>query len=464
MSRVASAIAWAAGCGALAAAQRPVLGATGAFEQFKRDFGKIYEEVEKEARFAAFVANYEFIRAENAKGHSYTLGLNQFADLTREEFAQTRLGLRPSTKKAWGRLPHLGTHVRGSVALPESVDWRAKGAVQKVKNQAQCGACWAFSTVGALEGAWEIATGQLLSLSEQQLVDCSKNGNMGCGGGLMDAGFEYEEGTAVCTEDSYPYAAKDGVCRASQCTAGIPKGGVVGFKDVASDDEEALMEALAQQPVSVAIEADQMAFQLYAGGVMNSTCGTKLDHGVVAVGYGVQDGMKYWLVRNSWGPSWGEGGYIKLARGIKAKEGECGIQMSASYPVVDGTVPPAPPSPPAPSPPAPAGGHYEHPPCQADEVAARVQGADGALCAPPCTGSSGCPADVPAGTKATPQCVLQDSSSGSKYCALTCASDAECPAGAKCDSLGFTGLCVYPDAADKATLSLEPPAEAALVV
>jgi len=461
MSRVASAIAWAAGCATFGAAQAPSLGAASAFEQFMKDFGKVYEDIEKEARFAAFAANYDFIRAENAKGHSYTLGLNEFADLTREEFAKTRLGLQPGTQRPWGRLPHLGTHVRGSRALPESVDWRGKGAVQKVKNQAQCGACWAFSTIGALEGAWEIATGQLLSLSEQQLVDCSKNGNMGCGGGMMDNAFEYEEGTIVCTEDSYPYTARNGVCHASGCTAGIPKGGVVGFKDVSSDDEEALMDAVAQQPVSVAIEADQMAFQLYSGGVMNGTCGTKLDHGVIAVGYGTQDGMKYWLVRNSWGPSWGEGGYIKLARGVKNKEGECGIQMMPSFPVVDGK---APPSPPTPSPPAPASSHYEHPPCQDDEVAARVQGADGALCAPPCKGPTGCPQDVPEGTKATPQCVLRDSSSGNRYCALTCSEDSDCPTSAKCDPLGVVGLCVYPDAAHKATLAVAQPAEAELVV
>jgi len=462
MVRVVGAIAWGAGCAALGAAQTPSVGAAGAFEQFKKDFGRTYNGAEAAARFAAFAANYDFIQAENARGHSYTLGVNEFADLTREEFAETRLGLVPGARGPWGGLPHLGTHARGSEALPESVDWRDRGAVADVKNQAHCGSCWAFSSIGALEGAWEIATGKLVTLSEQQLVDCARSGNKGCHGGVMDNAFAFEEAADVCTEESYPYEAKDGVCHAAGCTVGIPKGGVVGFKDVAQDDEEALMDAVAQQPVSVAIEADQTAFMLYAGGVMSGACGTKLDHGVLAVGYGAQDGVKYWLVRNSWGPSWGEGGYIKLARGIKSKAGECGIQMMPSYPVVDGSVPPAPPSP-SPAPPAPASGHYEKPPCQADEVAARIQQFGGALCAPPCTAGGGCPSDVPEGTTAQAQCVLRDAASR-RYCALTCTRSAACPRGARCKSLGFVGLCVYPDAASSATFAVEQSAWAELVV
>jgi C1A family cysteine protease len=185
-----------------------------------------------------------------------------------------------------------------------------------------------------LEGAWKISTGKLVSLSEQQFVDCSKNdGNSGCNGGAMDGAFTYAEANAICTEDSYKYSGVASSCKASNCTVGIPKGAVKGFKDVPSRDLNALMEAVAQQPVSVAIEADQMAFQLYQHGILGKQCGSKLDHGVLLVGYGTENGTDYWKVKNSWGPGFGENGYIRLQRGVTL-DGECGIKLGASYPVV----------------------------------------------------------------------------------------------------------------------------------
>jgi len=426
------------------------LGAERAFEKFVQDFGKVYDEVEKEARFGAFIANYAYIQAENAKGHSYQLGINEFADMTPDEFAMTRLGLRPRDNKPWGSLPSLGKHVRGNSTLPASVDWRKKGAVNPVKNQAQCGSCWAFSAIGALEGAWQIATGQLVSLSEQQLVDCSKpEGNMGCKGGMMDGGFKYEEGVDVCTEDSYPYKAKDGTCNVSGCTVGIPSHAVVGFMDVEAEDDEALMEAVAQQPVSVAIEADKMVFQLYKGGVLDGACGTALDHGVLIVGYGVDAGKSYWLVRNSWGPSWGEAGYIRILRGEPGK-GMCGINSQPSYPEVKAAPGPSPGPAPSP-PPAPASPHYEKPPCRDDEVESTLVGLGGELCTPECTHTS-CPTDMPEGSTATPSCILQDAQSGKHYCVLRCDLTSQCPEGANCLKSGFLGMCAYPDSQDRSRI------------
>eukprot|EP00406_Dinophysis_acuminata_P082786 CAMPEP_0179252372 /NCGR_PEP_ID=MMETSP0797-20121207/22183_1 /TAXON_ID=47934 /ORGANISM="Dinophysis acuminata, Strain DAEP01" /LENGTH=478 /DNA_ID=CAMNT_0020960205 /DNA_START=31 /DNA_END=1467 /DNA_ORIENTATION=+ len=414
------------------------------FESFLERFGKVYaDEGERAARFEAFAGNYKHIISENAKGLAYKLDLNEFADMSTYEFAMTHFGLRRPTP-SWGALPHLGTQAYSGAPLEDAVDWVEKGAVTPVKNQGACGSCWSFSTTGALEGAWQIKTGKLVSLSEQQLVDCSKK-NHGCGGGLMDLGFDYQEGVNVCTEESYPYMAKAGICKAGSCGVAIPKGGVTGYKDVAQDDEQALMEALSQQPVSVAIEADQKAFQLYKKGVLSSTCGDSLDHGVLAVGYGVEDGVKYWKVKNSWGPSWGDEGYVRIFRGKKGA-GECGIKANPSYPVVTATPGPTPgpsPAPPTP-PPSPSSSHYGQPPCLSDELAIRIEGASGEVCAPTCT-ESACPTDVPEGTTAKPQCALEDRSTGDKYCALLCLFGG-CPTGAKCQHPGgqMEGVCMYP--------------------
>merc|ERR1712061_183974 len=215
------------------------------------------------------------------------------------------------------------------MGAPASMDWSTKGAVTPIKNQGQCGSCWAFSSTGGVEGRWEVATGSLKSLSEQQLVDCSKQ-NSGCNGGLMDYAFSYYRSTSIASESSYPYTARDGSCKSSY-TAAIPRGGVTGYKDVSSSSS-ALMSAINQQPISVAVEADQSAFQRYSGGIVTSGCGTNLDHGVLAAGYDSTQG--YYLVKNSWGASWGDAGYLK----ISTSGNVCGIHSQPSYPTVSGAV------------------------------------------------------------------------------------------------------------------------------
>lgn len=271
----------------------------------------------------------EFINSENAKDHTYTLGLGPFTDLTNDEYKQTYLGYVEPAERFQG-LSHLGAHEHTEgEQLAASVNWVNKGAVTPVKNQGQCGSCWSFSTTGGLEGAWEIGNGQLTSLSEQQFVDCDKS-SMGCGGGSMALAFNWAKGQALCTEQSYPYTARDGSCK-SGCTPGIPHGGVTGYKSVGlfgilPATTAQLMSAVQKQPVSIAIEADQASFQHYTGGVLSEACGTKLDHGVLLVGYDDNS----WLVKNSWGATWGDNGYVRLTK----NGNECGILNQPVYPVV----------------------------------------------------------------------------------------------------------------------------------
>lgn len=228
-------------------------------------------------------------------------------------------------------------------ALPASVDWSAKGAVTPVKDQGNCGSCWSFSATGALEGAYYIKNGNLKSYSEQHLVSCDTT-DSGCNGGLMDNAFAWtKKNGGICTEADYPYtsgtSSKSGTCAASTCTkdSGIaPK----SYTDVQKNSDDALMSALVKQPVSIAIEADQSSFQLYKSGVLTAACGAKLDHGVLAVGYGTwTDGTPYYKVKNSWGASWGMDGYILLERGntanagFRGNPGQCGILSGPpSYP------------------------------------------------------------------------------------------------------------------------------------
>jgi len=301
------------------------------WEQFKADHGKNYAAEEESARKAIFEENVEYIRTLNSE----QFGITQFADMSQSEFQSQYFGLK--TPESIHSGAYLGRHVYDGEALPDSVDWTTKGAVTPVKNQGSCGSCWSFSTTGSLEGATQITTGNLVALSEQQFVDCDKAQDQGCNGGLMDSAFTYAEANAICTEESYPYTGTGGSCK-TDCKAGLTKGQVTGFKDVKTDSENDLMSAVAQQPVSIAVDAETV-WQFYLGkGVISSVCGASLDHGVLAVGYGTwTDGTDYWKVKNSWGASWGMDGYVLLKRG-KGGDGECGLLKQPSYPVIASTV------------------------------------------------------------------------------------------------------------------------------
>ncbi|CAI5746198.1 unnamed protein product [Peronospora destructor] len=259
-------------------------------------------------RLENYIVNDMYILEHNLENAwtGVTLGHNEFSHMSFDEFKSKMTGLVLPDGYVEKRLASRVDGLFNDVKTPEAVDWEEKGGVTPIKNQGMCGSCWAFSTTGAVEGAAFVSSGKLPSLSEQELVDCDHNGDMGCNGGLMDHAFAWiEDHGGICSEGDYEY-----------------KGAA----------QMSLKVAVAQQPVSVAIEADQKAFQFYKTGVFNLTCGTSLDHGVLAVGYGTENGQKFWKVKNSWGPSWGEKGYIRLARGGNGPAGKCGIASVPSYP------------------------------------------------------------------------------------------------------------------------------------
>ncbi|EYC42688.1 hypothetical protein Y032_0521g2860 [Ancylostoma ceylanicum] len=308
------------------------------WDDYKQAFGKTYEEDEENDYMEAFVKNVIHIDEHNREHRlgrrTFEMGLNSLADLP---FSQYRKLNGYRHHRSFGdSLQKNGTKWLApfNVEVPDSVDWREKGLVTDVKNQGMCGSCWAFSATGALEGQHARASGQMVSLSEQNLVDCStKYGNHGCNGGLMDLAFEYiKDNHGIDTEESYPYVGRDMKCHFKKKDIGAVDNGYV---DLPEGDEEALKIAVATQgPISIAIDAGHRTFQLYKKGVYyDEECSSEeLDHGVLLVGYGTDpEAGDYWLVKNSWGTGWGEKGYIRIARN---RNNHCGVATKASYPLV----------------------------------------------------------------------------------------------------------------------------------
>ncbi|XP_044740641.1 procathepsin L isoform X1 [Chrysoperla carnea] len=309
---------------------------------FKMTHRKQYEsEIEDKFRMKIFMENKNKIAKHNKQYElglvSYKLALNQYGDMLHHEFISTLNGFNKSTSRLLrGDEPNEAiTYIEpANVEVPANVDWREQGAVTPVKNQGHCGSCWSFSATGALEGQHFRSTGKLVSLSEQNLIDCSKKyGNDGCNGGLMDLAFKYiKNNGGIDTEKTYPYQAEDEKCRYTAKNSGATD---KGYVDLPSGDEKKLKSAVATiGPISVAIDASHESFQFYSEGIyFEKECSSEqLDHGVLVVGYGTdEDNKHYWIVKNSWGETWGDKGYIKMARN---KKNNCGIATQASYPLV----------------------------------------------------------------------------------------------------------------------------------
>lgn len=420
-------------------------------------FNKHYVQDSAEVRYrrTVYEANVARIIAHNArKDTSYKMAVNGFADLTQIEFRVKHLGHvsagNPGALLGATQKYHLGTHQYSGQTLPESVDWT--NSTTPVKNQGHCGSCYAFSATGAMEGRELLhrqSSTSILSLSEQQIVDCSEyTGNAGCNGGLMDFVFDYVKTHGICSEQDYAYHADEAQCKAEVCPPVIKPNALTGYVDVPPKEVSALMEALTGGPVAVAIEADDQAFQFYHSGVLTAECGENLNHGVLAVGYGVtKDGQKYWKVKNSWGTAWGDNGYIFLDRSA-SEAGKCGILLAASYPVFQGqkvlvkqgekttlvgsSVDVEP---------------YGPTPCQDPERPVALQEAPGySFCAPPCGAQETCPT-LPGAKGARPLCAVQDPVSNDHYCALLCkAGNGGCQPGAECVKVqGTVGVCMFKD-------------------
>jgi len=288
------------------------------YRHWKRTHSKMYGLVEDVQRYTTFKQNYYLIEKHNKLNSSYKLGLNQFADLTNKEYAALYTGAKAPIGGAENCPPPSHTNA----IVPDTLDWRTQGRVGPVKNQQQCGSCWAFSTTVSLEGL-SAKNGKLGSFSEQQLVDCSGSyGNYGCGGGWVQAAYHYVLDHGIAAESDYTYTATDGQCKDSTVT---PAFKMTDCANVDVNSVDALKQALQTGPVSVYIEADTSAFQLYTSGVIDDSANCypegMIDHAVLAVGYD----SEAWIVKNSWDTTWGDSGYVRIGLTSSDARGICGI-------------------------------------------------------------------------------------------------------------------------------------------
>jgi len=299
------------------------------FAAWAATFGKTYNGDEAAVREVIYNGNAAKIQAHNEQGLSWTQDVNQFADQTEEEFLAAYTGAQPPAETDE---PTMEVEVDAEVA--DAVDWVEKGQVNPIKNQGSCGSCWAFSTMGTLESAYAISSGKLVSVAEQQLVDCDKS-NSGCSGGWPHSAYDnYLSKVGVCSESSYTYTARNGQCKDSSCTNAISKGAVTGHSDVGKSSA-GLKSTLSKQPVSVTVNAGQLQF--YANGVVTHPCSGQVNHAVIAVGYGT-DGEDYFKIRNSWGTGWGEAGYIRVGQNGGSQGAACLFQYAPVTPTLSADV------------------------------------------------------------------------------------------------------------------------------
>jgi len=296
------------------------------FVKWTAKHGKKYDTPKEFAyRLSVFAQKLKRM-TELQKTIDFKLALNKFSDLTKEEFKTKYTGLKIS------KAPRNIVTLDISNDPPASIDWRTKGIVNKVKDQGQCGSCWAFSAVAATEAAWAQAGNPLADFAEQQLVDCSsKQGNQGCNGGWMDQAFNYFKIAATELTSDYKYVARDQKCKADP-TKYVAQ--MKSYVDVTPKNPAQLQAAAATTVVSIAIDASDDVFMDYDSGIITSQCYNDLDHGVAIVGYGSEGTKKpinFWIVRNSWGSDWGESGYVRIENTGSNDDGMCGINMAPSY-------------------------------------------------------------------------------------------------------------------------------------